>query len=79
MVFLLIVVSPKQNKFVILKLIVEVPLVSFSTRDISNGSERVDNNHGFQKKFEDSDYGKGQFKNMDSKNKRAKDMIQKYV
>lgn len=79
MVFLLTVLSPKWNKFIILKLkIVEVPLVSLFTRDNSNGLKRVNNNWA-SKKFEDFDDGKRHCRNIDRKNKRTKDIIQNYV
>lgn len=72
---------PKQNRFVTLKLkVVEVPLVSLFTRDNSNGSKRVDKNHGgLQEKSEDSEDGQGQCKNMDREKKGTKEIVQKYV
>lgn len=71
---------PKQNRLVTLKLkVVEVPLVSLFTRDNSNGSKRVDNNHRLQKKSEDTDDTQGQCKNMDREKKGTKEIVQKYV
>ena len=59
-------VVPRKNRSFTMKLkVVEVPLVSLFTRGNSKGSKRDDNNHGLQKKSEDSDDREGQCKNMD--------------
>jgi len=72
---------PKQNRFFTVKFkMEEVPMVSLFTRDNSINSKRDDNNHGFQKKPENSDDGEGQTcQNMDRDKKRAKEIVQKYV
>lgn len=72
---------PKQSRFFTVKFkMEEVPMVSLFTRGNSINSKRDDNNHGFQKKPENSDDGEGQIcQNMDRDTKRAKEIVQKYV
>lgn len=58
----------------------EVPLVSFFTRDFCGGAKRDGNVHGFQKKSEDYDNGEGQScKDIDRDKKTAKQIVQKYA
>ncbi|GLJ38154.1 hypothetical protein SUGI_0776790 [Cryptomeria japonica] len=69
----------KQNKFFTVKFkVVDVPLVSFFTRENSR-TKRDEANNVFQKKTDDSDGDIGQIQDNVRDKKRAKQIVQNYV